>query len=430
MADQILTNIWGTYLERSFLRKSYQWSPVSIATYQTDRLKQILASARKLKGYSYLGAFKEANQLSDLTRIPLLDKQVIKSSPPDFVHINSKWLVEDHTSGSTGNPLTIYLTQKQKALEFAYVLRFYRRFGYRLGDRIVAFRSYIPPSDHAPKWNFVKRRNELLFSVYHMTPDNLRQYIEEFNRFRPKFVRGYPTSIYIVALFAIQNKIEIASPKALFCSSEVLTDEQRQVIERAFGAPAVNWYGSNERAITASQCQYLTNLHVHEEAGILEVVDQDGKSSLENLNITEGEIVVTGLINDAMPLVRYKLGDAGVISREKCKCGFNGTSLVKISGRTDDIIVTPAGKSVPPVRFYTLFEKHTNVTMFQIVQQADQTTIDVNLVTSGEVDNERLLTELNYFLGEGNIVTLHFVNDIVPEKSGKRKHIKVIKRHE
>jgi phenylacetate-CoA ligase len=428
MADQILTNIWGTYLEKTFLRKSYLWSAGSISNYQIRHLNEILASAKKLKGYSCLRAIENLRNLSELTRVPVLAKQTIKNSPSDFVDLKSNWLVEDHTSGSTGNPLTIYLTQKQKALEFAYVLRFYRRFGYRLGDRMVAFRSYIPSSDDALKWNFVKRRNELLFSVYHMTPENLRQYIQEFNSFRPKFVRGYPTSIYIVALFAVQHQLELHPPQAVFCSSEVLTEEQKKIIEKAFGAPAVNWYGSNERAITASQCQYLKNLHVHEEAGILEVINEEGTSSLEDSAIVEGEIVVTGLINSAMPLIRYKLGDVGIISKDPCKCGFNGLSLVQIKGRADDIIVTSKGKSVPPVRFYTLFEKHPNVNMFQIVQQSDQEIIDVNLVTSGKIDHSKLLTELTYFLGEGNIITLHFVDDITPEKSGKRKHIKVIKR--
>jgi phenylacetate-CoA ligase len=429
MADYMFTNVWGAYLERSFLKKSYKWPAEKIEQYQVGQVNHIISSAKRLKGFAYLNNVKKINSLYELSSLPLLEKQKIKASPEDFLH-QSKWLLEDHTSGSTGNPLTIFLTPKQKALEFAYVLRYYKRFGYQFGDRMAAFRSYVPASNDEPKWNYLKKRNELLFSVYHMTPDNLRHYLIEFNRFQPKFVRGYPTSIYIVALFAIQNNITIKAPQAIFCSSEVLSEDQKIIIEKAFGASAINWYGSNERAITASQCQYLNGLHVHEEAGVLEVINESGESSLQNQQIREGEIVVTGIVNDAMPLIRYRLGDIGAITNQPCECGFKGTSLTQVIGRTDDIIVTAAGKSVPPVRFYTLFEKHPSVKMFQVVQQPDRVTININLVTSGAIDDFKLKSDLSYFLGERNQLVINFLSEIAPEKSGKRKHIKVIKPNE
>jgi phenylacetate-CoA ligase len=260
-----------------------------------------------------------------------------------------------------------------------------------------------------------------------MTPDNLDHYVKEYNAFKPKFIRGYPSSIYIVANHILQNNISVHKPLGVFCSSEVLTPQFKSVIEKAFGAPAINWYGSNERAITASQCEYRNGLHVHEEAGILEVVNEKGESSITNRAVTEGEIVVTGVVNAAMPLIRYRLGDYGILETEPCSCGFQGTTLKEIVGRTDDIIVTPAGKSVPPVRFYTLFEKFPSVNGFQIVQQKDVQHIAVNIISKTKVDEAKLLEALSYFVGNDVNFTINYVEEIKAEASGKRKLIKVLK---
>ncbi len=429
MPDYLKTNIYGAYIYRSLLSKSYYWSGEEIAEYQLSRFGDIVRIAR-----GNVQAYDEWFPASDgssptgydaLVRFPVIAKTDVKKNLRAFINrrTNPDKLIEEHTSGSTGNPLQLYLTPKQKAFEVGYILRHYKRAGYRMFDRIAVFRSYIPPNDRAPLTKYFRVHNELRFSVYHLTPSNIRKYIETLKDFRPKFIRGYPTSIYIVAREMLRNKESVPPPNAIFCSSEMLTSQMKETIQRAFNAPAYNWYGSNERVITASQCRERGSLHVHEEAGILEVVNEKGQSSL-NSDIDSGELVSTGIINAAMPLIRYRLGDRAVIDRKPCKCGFNGLSIKELIGRNDDIITTTSSKSIPPVRFYTLFEKHPGVKQFQIIQTSRRK-ISVLLVKESPIDETSLLSQLGYFVGDDVQMDLMYVDFIQPEKSGKTRLIKV-----
>jgi phenylacetate-CoA ligase len=400
--------IHGYSLYAGKLRRSQWKSPDEIEAEQRRKLRELLRVATQVPYYRSLGIGPD----DDLTKLPILNKATVRARFNDFInpHHPRRGVFEDHTSGSTGEPFRFLLTAEQKAYEMAYSIRFWRWAGYRTGDRIAAFRSYIPAAKQEPLWKLDRRMQTLFFSVYDMTPANLRQYVAEFNRYRPRFVRGYPSSIFAFAQFAATNGLQVHAPHAVLASSETLSPEMRAVIERTLQCPVFDWWGTNERVVTACQCEQRGAYHVNAEGGILELVPER----------SHYRMIGTGLINHVMPLIRYDLGDLATPA-EACPCGRGLPVIGGILGRSDDLIVTGAEKFVPPVRFYTLFETYDQIRQFQVVQTAPNA-VTVRLVPARaltEVELTGLRQKLQRFLGESVAVEFAIVDEIKPDPSGK-----------
>jgi phenylacetate-CoA ligase len=444
------------------LRRSQYLPAAELEARQLARLRALLRDAARHVPY-YRDLFRrlgatpdDFRSLADLRRLPVLSKQQVRDNPYQFLHDHThpRRLIEDHTSGSTGQPLEFYLTAEQKAWDMACAIRFWHWIGYRTGARIAAFRHYQPPTPTASPWKYERHSNTLFFSVYDMTPDNLRRYAAEFNRFRPQYVRGYPSSIFALAQFAASEGLTLHPPHAVLTSSETLAPEMRAVIERTLQCPVYDWWGSNERLVTACQCEQRGPYHVNAEAGILELVPEDGCSgaSVKRRSFSDAEhpaahepsprdavlrkaaatpeaglhrLIATGLINHAMPLIRYDLGDYAVPAAAPCACGRGLPSLARILGRTNDLIITGEGKRIPSVRFYTIFETHTAIRQFQVEQTAPDA-VQVRLVVPrplAPAEFDRLRVELTRFLGERVRLEFAFVDVISPEPSGKLRNV-------
>lgn len=422
----------GYWLYASQLRRSQWRSEDEIRARQLQKLRSLLREASTHVPY-YRALFQKLGatpddfrELSDLARLPVLEKQTVRDRFNEFINprYNPRRVYEDHTSGSTGQPLRFLLTFEQKAYEMAYSIRFYRWAGYRTGARIAAFRSYIPPTKDAPLWKYDASQRTLFFSVYDMTPANLRAYAKEFNRFRPSFVRGYPSSIYIFAQFALSEGISVHAPRAVLTSSETLSLEMRTVIERSLQCPVYDWWGSNERIATACQCEQRGIYHINAEGGYLEFLPQKGADPIR-------QIVGTGLINQAMPLIRYNLGDLAIPAASPCPCGRGLPGIERILGRVNDLIITGEEKFITPVRFFTLFETYDMIRQFQVVQTAPDA-VTVRLVPSRELtkdDLEGLHKKLARFLGERVVIEFEMVDEIKPEPSGKIRNIISLVKH-
>jgi phenylacetate-CoA ligase len=420
--------IRGGWVYLRELRRTQWLSADNLQALQLRRLRDLLRDAAENVPY-YQSLFQKLSatpddfrQLSDLARLPVLEKQQVRDNPDQFINrrYDKRRLIEDHTSGSTGQPLRFFLTVEQKAYEMAYSIRFWHWAGYRTGARIAAFRHYIPKTETDPLWEHNARLRTLFFSVYDMKPANLRAYVEEFNRFRPQFVRGYPSSIYIFAQFAASEGLRVHTPRAVLSSSETLSPEMRAVIERTLQCPVYDWWGSNERVVTACQCERRGPFHVNGEGGILELVPTANAASEDG-----HRMIGTGLINHAMPLIRYDLGDLAVPAKEPCACGRGLPCVERILGRVNDTIVTGEQKYVPSVRFYTLFETHDKVRQFQVVQ-TEPNAVVVRIVPAHKfngAETNELRGKLARFLGDAVKIDFELVDHIQPEPSGKIRNV-------
>lgn len=416
-------------LHRYFLlARSFQWkSPDEIARYQLERLQTVIRAAAQSVPF-YRKKFREVGfepgdlkSLDDLKRLPILTKRDLKQHFDELYDPSrARQAVLSQTSGTTGQPTQFLLTRDQTVMELAYIWRFWLWAGYRPYARVAAFRHYTPKQGE-PVCKYERSSNTLFFSVHDMYESRLPEYVEAFNRFRPRLVRGYPSSIYILANFALERGLPLHRAHTVTTSSETLLPQHRETIERAMGAPVFDWYGTNERILTACQCEQRREYHMNAEAGIAEFLDVNGADGSSG---DAKSLVLTGLVNTIMPLIRYDVGDLAVPGTEHCACGRGLPTIKSFLGRTDDILVTHEGKHIPPVRFYTLFEKYPQVDQFQVVQLRPDY-IEVRIVPNGSFDREKhkeLAVNLARVVGT---ITLEIkrVEQIVPTEAGKRRNV-------
>ena len=159
----------------------------------------------------------------------------------------------------------------------------------------------------------------------------------------------------------------------------------------------------------ASECQNHDGLHILMEHTLVEVVDELGKRCLPGV---EGEIVITTLNNYSMPLIRYKIGDMGVMSDKiQCNCGCNYPILQKISGRTNGVFKTKSGSNRESIKNFQVIQKDLDFIKVKIVKKDG---IEFN-----EEDISDIKNKIKLVMGINCKVVFEFVDKIKKTPNGK-----------
>ena len=310
-------------------------------------------------------------------RVPLLDKQDVRSNRRAFVadKVNEK-LPTVRTGGSTGEPLLFYRTPTMAAHQVAQMIKAQRWWGIEIGDRSVKFwghsASFSPGMRGRLKKLFkpIKDRinNCIVFSAYGMSLASMERYYHRMRNFRPRFIIGYASTIYVFAehLYKHGWMIDDIGIKAVITTAEVLYDWQRVMIEKVFKAPVVIEYGMSEVGIIAYECP-AGRIHTCDDDLLVETVPLLDDAASEPIY----EIVITSLYNSSTPLIRYRTGDVvdKPIESSTCSCKLGLSVIENIRGRSHDLIVTPSGQYVHGEFFTHIFDHVEGVERFQIVQQ-------------------------------------------------------------
>jgi len=361
-----------------------------------------------------------------LAAIPPLAKSVYRDQPGDFLarDVPRFRLRRSQTSGTTGTALPVWYTLDTLAEEFATVWRMRRACGVadpREPNLTFNGRIVVPfDQTRPPFWRKNRAVQQTLFSIYHMTPENLRDYVSAIHTAPARYVQGYPSAIHLVARSMLREGRPMAPGRlaAVFTSSESLLAFQRETIEKAFGAPVVDRYGMSEFGASMTQCP-VGRLHVDMEFGIVEVEVTEETDETET-----GPLLVTGLGQVATPLFRYRIGDVGTRLRRPCACGRAGDAFVEIDGRVEDYVLTPDGRLIG--RLDHAFKDQFDVAEAQILQE-DARAIEVLVVpragyASGS--ERHLLRELRTRLGNEIAIRTRRVERIPREPNGKFRLVK------
>jgi phenylacetate-CoA ligase len=183
---------------------------------------------------------------------------------------------------------------------------------------------------------------------------------------QPRHVIGYASALEVFAKFLLERQENRIRPVAVKTTADVLSDDRRETIERAFGCPVYNFYGSREINNLAVECPARCGLHVNALTRYIEIVDDNGKPVPPGV---PGRILLTDLTNYFMPFLRYEIEDVGSWTGTPCSCGRPFPLIAKIWGRSSDFIVTPEGKLIHSVFFTHLFYDIPDVALFQINQK-------------------------------------------------------------
>lgn len=349
-----------------------QWrSAAAWEALQRERLLAMVEYARAQVPY-YRGLPRldpGASVAEMLGALPVLAKAEVRANPADFRprDLHRLAVVRFRTSGTTGAPLEVVQTHRAHATVWAGMERFWRAAGVRLGDRRLSFTGnrVVAGAGSGPFGRVDRVNARMLMSVYHLGERTVDRYLDEMERFRPAFVDGYPSALLVCARRLAQTGRRIPLV-ACFPTAETLSPEDRQVLEAGFGTRVYDQYGSAEGAALVTECP-AGSLHVNPEVGVVEVLREDGAPAAPG---EEGWLVLTGLQNQAMPLIRYRIGDlARAGTGGRCACGREMPRITALSGRQDDVVVTGDGRRIGMLSF-NVFKWTTGIAASQIVQES------------------------------------------------------------
>ncbi len=422
----------GNSIARNVLDNSQYWSNSEMHKYQYEQLRRLLSHCQLNISY-YQKLFAEIDfvaerdfaGLNDLSKIPIITKGLARHFRLDLIANNTKnKYIVDNTSGSTGERFSINISNEQIVFEKATVWRHWGWAGYKFRMPMAIVRTYVPKKGE-PLIKHDSLRNFRYYSAYHLNEGNAREYLTDMNKFGAEILRGYPSSLYILARHKLHSKVDLPKIKAVLAASETLTDSQRYTIQRAFHAKIFNWYGLAEQVVTANECEAHRGMHLNQEYGFWELEKRD------YLPVNQRMIIGTNFRNFAMPLLRYETGDIAILANdEQCSCARTLPLIKGIAGRKDDFITTPEGTMIPSVNFYSLFREMSSIERFQIIQwQKDNVEIRIKSRNLNSNEKERILEEMRSRLGNAIKIKLSINAEFERNPQGKRRpvmsHVKV-----
>ena len=325
------------------------------------------------------------------------------------------------TGGSTGDPLKFEYSEESYARRTAVMWRGYRWAHADLGRRTAYVWGVGSPG---PGLQGLKDRlyhaafNRLLLNSFTMSDSNLHEYVASLNEFRPRIIVGYVAPLVMIAKWIVEHGAAVHKPLSVISGAEALLAPDREVIERAFGAPVFNTYGCREFMLLAAECPEHNGLHVSADHLIVETVGARGQP----LQGESGAVCVTDLHNYAMPFVRYLNGDQATFGTAGCACGRSLPLLSSVDGRVLDIIVTPEGGRVPGEYFVYAMLGFPEVRRYQVVQNAPDE-VEMRVVPRSpmtQAERERLRAKIAERMGS-SVVRIVEMDEIPLTPSGKRR---------
>ena len=236
---------------------------------------------------------------------------------------------------------------------------------------------------------------------------------------RPRVIQAYARSAVVLARWLEATGKPVHRPHSIVTSAEVLEDEDRLVLERVFGCRVFNRYGCREVSVIASECDAHSGLHVMAEGLYVEIETPNGPAKPGE----SGSILVTDLLNHAMPLIRYRIGDIGSWAAGTCSCGRHLPRLERVAGRVTDFLVGEGGKLVSGTCL-TIFIVGKRPSLGQVQIHQHQLDRVVYKMCPGPgydpvADGKYLRDATREFFGEGVSAEVEIVDDLPRLPSGK-----------
>ncbi|HJD92275.1 phenylacetate--CoA ligase family protein [Bacteroides coprosuis] len=348
----------------NFLKKSDKWPLSRLQKYQLSQLQIFLTDVQKNSPY-YSDLFKSLGfdprnikSLNDLKCIPPIDKKTLIANK-HLIQSNRRFkkLVFSETSGTTGQPLTIYRSEEWDSGTRAAMFRGYSWYGVKPWDRNGYFWGYNIEKKQAAKIQFFDSLQNR-FRLFSYTDEEISRFCYKLKS--AVYISGYSSMIYEVAkkINSLGLSLQFPKLKMVKGTSEKIWPSYQKEVQKAFGLKMISEYGSMETGIIAFECP-SGNMHIAMEHVIV-----------EELN---GEAVVTNLLSNSFPIIRYKLGDVINLAPIdfKCPCGRSHPVIVDVLGRVGKSVEGLENK-YPSLTFYYVFKNIAFTSKFEVNYQAVQ----------------------------------------------------------
>ena len=395
--------------------------------YQREKLKEILSTSKEAVPY-FEEVIKDTNP-DNINSIPILTKEIIRKNKKRMFNpdIPRRKLVKYSSSGTTGEPIVLFLERSTVGYYHAAQWRGFSWYGVELGARGLKIWG-VPLSLKSKIIENSKDRitNRLRISAFDMEKLKVKKIWDKILKFKSEYMYGYASALYLFSCLLEENNLEgkELGLKLIVSTAEVLYEYQREKLKKFFECQVADEYGACEGGIIAFECP-RGSMHITAENVYIEVVDENNVPKGQS---EEGKIIVTSLRNFGFPIIRYELGDVGALSKRVCSCGINLPLLEKINGRISDFVLTTAGKKIHSEFFSylnrELITRGFVLKEFKIVQKKKNELIIYLL------EDENMNKKVKHFISSmikkhidlSMTVKFEHVEKIDLEKSGKKRY--------
>jgi len=405
------------------------WSPDRIRDLQWSRLRRLIRFAVENCAF-YNRRFREAGLSpedlrtpKDLLRIPVLTKDEIRQHDADLMPVGlpPNSFVPNFTGGSSGAPLRFNVSRRRWASRKAMTHRHDRWCGIDIGATVGQLWGH--PTERSGLSRSEQLRQSLLepsvrLNTFDGREENIEEFLEGLRRHKVTHLLAYARSLRLLVEYLVSHLKSVPDLEAAVTTAESLTTEERATIERVLGCPTFDRYGCREFSVVASQCEARDGLHIAAETLLVEFVVGDRHAEPGE----PGAIVVTDLLNEATPFIRYLIGDVGTPMEGTCACGRGLPRMQMVAGRITDFIHTPDGRWISGVAVNTyLISQIPGIRQAQIVQQrCDHLLFRIVPLAEGYAEPGPFLSErVPAIFGRHMTHEIQWVDRIAPEPSGK-----------
>jgi len=363
-------------------------SKEEIKQFQETKLQELIAYlAEKSIFYKNLFSkneidFKEVKTLEDLAKIPVTTKEDLQKHNNDFICVETTEIIDYvTTSGTTGKPVFFGLTDKDLD-----------RLAY---NEAISFAcSNVTKNDTMQLMTTIDRRfmaglayflgaRKLGASIIRVGAGIPELQWDSILKFKPSYIIAVPSFLLKLIAYAEKNNIDVnkSSIKGAICIGEPLKNQDftpnilSQKINEKWQIELYSTYASTEMNTAFAECEYQVGGHHHPELIIVEILDENNKAVAHN---EEGELVITTLGVEAMPLLRFKTGDVVKAHYNSCKCGRNTLRLGPVIGRKKQMIKYK-GTTIYPPAMYNLLNDFPEVESYII--EIDKNEIGTDKIT-------------------------------------------------
>ncbi len=412
-----------------------------IEALQLSRLKDILGWALQTPFYSKrleqagIRSPDDFRSLADLPRIDFTVKDDLRRSfPKGLLAVDMKEVIRIHSSsGTTGIPTVIYYTRDDLDRWTDLLARSITGTGAAAGD---IFQNMMTYGLFTGGLGLHYGAERVGMTVIPISGGNTKRQIQTMRDFQT-------TTLHVTPSYLLHIHEKLAgegltpsqlSLKRAFIGAEPHSENTRRKIQELFGIDAFNSYGLSELngPGVAFECMHRTDMHVWEDAYIIEIIDP--KTGRNVPDGEQGEVVLTNVIRRAMPILRYRTRDLAYLHPEPCPCGRTHRRLSRILGRTDDMLIIN-GVNVFPSQIEEKIMKIPEVATNYLIHvdkkgALDRLTVKVEIypklflgdLKTLEALRGRIVDELRSSITIAPIVELHEPGSL-PVSEGKAKRV-------
>jgi len=342
----------------------------------------------------FYAALAQTDSLKNWSDLPILNKTNLQKPLSERLSFGytEKSVYVNKTSGSSGHPFIFAKDKYCHALTWASNI-------YRFGWYGIDFNSSYQARFYGIPLDFIGNKKERFkdflshryrFSIFNLSDEILEGFLKDFQTKKFDYINGYTSSIVLFAKFLQKKNIILKdicpTLKVCMVTSEMLFEEDKELLEKQFGIPIVNEYGASELDLISFQ-NPEGEWQINSETLFVEILDENNQPVP---NGTSGRIVITSLFNKAHPFIRYDLGDIGILDE---KSTLKKPILKKLIGRTNDVAILPSGKKSPGLTFYyvtkSIIEDDGNVKEF-IIKQTKIDSFEIDYVSENELNKEQI----------------------------------------